>query len=83
LEYFKDRDFKDKTIELYQQQIVNLWKTKYMPTQNQNNNQVTNKFSGLMAYIVKKRKHNELDKLIRYLQEPPSNYDMDILIYWK
>ena len=26
-----------------------------MPTQNQNNNQATNKSSGLMAYMVKKK----------------------------
>ncbi|CAG8852402.1 43355_t:CDS:2, partial [Gigaspora margarita] len=74
LDYFKDQDFDEETIEIYQQQIINLWKTKYMPTQNQNNNQATNKSSGLMAYMVKKKKHNDLDELIKFLKEPPSNY---------
>ncbi|CAG8446528.1 17985_t:CDS:2, partial [Dentiscutata erythropus] len=83
LEYFKDHDFKDETIEIYQQQIVNLWKTKYMPTLNQNNNQITNKPSGLMAYIVKKRKYTELDELVKYLQEPLVNCNIDILTFWK
>ncbi|CAG8526270.1 27760_t:CDS:2, partial [Gigaspora margarita] len=83
IKYFKDRDFDDETIEIYQQQIINLWKTKYMPIQSQNNNQTTNKSSGLMAYIIKKRKHNELDELIKYLKEPPSNCDIDILTFWK
>ena len=54
-----------------------------MPIQNQNNNQATNKSSGLMAYIIQKRKHNDLDELIRYLKEPPSNCDIDILTFWK
>jgi hypothetical protein len=83
LDYFKDHDFNEEIIEIYQQQIINLWKTKYMPTQIQNNNQANNKSSGLMAYIIKKRKHNELDELIKYLKEPPSNIDIDILTFWK
>ena len=36
-----------------------------------------------MAYIIQKRKHNDLDELIRYLKEPPSNCDIDILTFWK
>ncbi|KAF0354785.1 zinc finger bed domain-containing protein ricesleeper 2-like [Gigaspora margarita] len=83
LDYFKDQDFDEETIEIYQQQIINLWKTKYMPTQNQNNNQATNKSSGLMAYMVKKKRHNDLDELIKFLKEPPSNCDIDILTFWK
>lgn len=83
MDYFKDQDFDEETIEIYQQQIINLWKTKYMPTQNQNNNQATNKSSGLMAYMVKKKRHNDLDELIKFLKEPPSNCDIDILTFWK
>ncbi|CAG8714920.1 27397_t:CDS:2, partial [Dentiscutata erythropus] len=83
LEYFKDHDFKDETIEKYQQEIVNLWKTKYIPALNQNNNQATNNSSRLIAYIVNKRKYTKVDELIKYLQEPPSNYNIDILIFWK
>ena len=33
--------------------------------------------------MSEKRKHIELDKLIKYLNEPLLNYNIDILIYWK
>ncbi|CAG8750662.1 7974_t:CDS:2, partial [Dentiscutata heterogama] len=65
----------------YSNDIIN--KTKYMLILNQNNNQVTNKPSRLMAYIVKKRKYTELDELIKYLQKSPSNCNIDILTFWK
>ncbi|CAG8815814.1 26927_t:CDS:1, partial [Dentiscutata erythropus] len=58
-------------------------KTKYMLALNQNYNQATNNSSRLIAYIVNKRKYTEVDELIKYLQESPSNYNIDILIFWK
>ncbi|KAF0534278.1 zinc finger bed domain-containing protein ricesleeper 2-like [Gigaspora margarita] len=65
LDYFKDQDFDEETIEIYQQQIINLWKTKYMPTQNQNNNQATNKSSGLMAYMLHETDYPNLARIAR------------------
>jgi hypothetical protein len=33
--------------------------------------------------MSEKRKHIEFDELVKYLSEPPLNYDIDILTYWK
>jgi hypothetical protein len=33
--------------------------------------------------MFEKRKYVEFDELVKYLNEPPLNYDIDILTYWK
>jgi hypothetical protein len=43
----------------------------------------SSKPNALSAHIFKKRKIVHTDELNSYLKEPPSNYDVDILMYWK
>ncbi|CAG8564954.1 10563_t:CDS:2 [Scutellospora calospora] len=34
LQYFKDQELDDELIEIYKQQIINLWKNKYKQIEN-------------------------------------------------
>ncbi|GBC52400.2 zinc finger BED domain-containing protein RICESLEEPER 2-like [Rhizophagus irregularis DAOM 181602=DAOM 197198] len=49
---------------------------------NENDNQNINQNS-LAAHMFKKRKTSYSDELKAYLNEPPANFDMDILAFWK
>ncbi|CAB4472701.1 unnamed protein product [Rhizophagus irregularis] len=66
----------------YKNQIKELWVTKYKPENNENDNQNINQNS-LAAHMFKKRKTSYSDELKAYLNEPPANFDMDILAFWK
>ena len=82
LQYYTDNEFEENYIITYKNQIKELWVTKYKPEDNENNNQNINQNS-LAAHMFKKRKTSYSDELEAYLNEPPANFDMDILAFWK
>jgi hypothetical protein len=82
LQYYTDNEFEEDYIIAYKNQIKELWVTKYKPENNENDNQNINQNS-LAAHMFKKRKTSYSDELEAYLNEPPANFDMDILAFWK
>ncbi|CAG8814679.1 14228_t:CDS:2, partial [Dentiscutata erythropus] len=56
---------------------------KYKPIGNKETDESSPKLNALSTHIFKKRKIVQTDELNSYLKEPPSNYDVDILTYWK
>ncbi|PKY60285.1 hypothetical protein RhiirA4_294803, partial [Rhizophagus irregularis] len=81
LQYYTDNEFEEDYIIAYKNQIKELWVTKYKPENNENDNQNINQNS-LAAHMFKKRKTSYSDELEAYLNEPPANFDMDILAFW-
>ena len=81
MQYFKDNRFDAEYIDMYKQQITDLWKNEYMPIQtNFNPPEESNK---LASHIFKKRKFSKSDELDNYLSSPIIDYNKDMLEYWK
>lgn len=84
MQYYKDNDFEDHYIEMYRKQITELWTTEYKPRSNVSNNNQSNAIqNALTAHMFRKRKIVYDDELEEYLNEPPINFDMDVLTFWK
>ncbi|CAB4442276.1 unnamed protein product [Rhizophagus irregularis] len=83
LQYYIDNEFEVGYIDTYKKQIKELWLTEYKPKNNENDNQNNNNQSSLAAHMFKKRKTSFTDELEAYLSEPPENFDMDVLAFWK
>ncbi|GBB95627.1 hypothetical protein RclHR1_02580010 [Rhizophagus clarus] len=85
LQYYIDNEFEDEYINTYKNQIKELWLTEYKPKNNENDDQNNNNSNQnpLAAHISKKRKTSFIDELEVYLNEPPENFDMDVLAFWK
>ena len=81
MQYFKDNGFDAEYIDMYKQQITDLWKNEYMPIQtNFNSPEESNK---LASHIFKKRRSSKSDELDNYLSSPIIDYNKDMLEYWK
>lgn len=83
LTYYKENNIDSRYIKGYKQTITNLWNEKYRPTGNKEIDESLPKLNALSAHIFKKRKIVHTDELSSYLKEPPSNHDIDVLMYWK
>ncbi|CAB4410083.1 unnamed protein product [Rhizophagus irregularis] len=83
LQYYIDNEFEVGYIDTYKKQIKELWLTEYKPKNNENDNQNNNNQNSLAAHMFKKRKTSFTDELEAYLSEPPENFDMDVLAFWK
>ncbi|EXX70016.1 hypothetical protein RirG_091230 [Rhizophagus irregularis DAOM 197198w] len=83
LQYYIDNEFEVGYIDTYKKQIKELWLTEYKPKNNENDNQNNNNQSSLAAYMFKKRKTSFTNELEAYLSEPPENFNMDVLAFWK
>lgn len=83
LTYYKENNIDNKYIKVYKQTITDLWNEKYKPTGNKEINEPSPKLNALSVHIFKKRKILYIDELSSYLKEPPSNHDIDVLMYWK
>ena len=68
---------------MYKSQIKNLWTTTYKSTNSEINNQTTTTQNSLAAHMSNKRKISYTDKLEAYFSEPPADFNMDILAFWK
>ena len=80
--YYVDNDFGDEYINLYKQQIKNLWEKEYMSTQPIS--ELPNETNILTAHILKKCKSvRSIDELSNYLNNPQADYKANILEYWK
>src|SRR5688572_9841865 len=83
MQYYKDNDFDDFYIETYKKQITELWTTEYKPKSNVSDNQSNTKQNALSAHMFRKRKIAYNDELEEYLNEPPIDFNMDVLTFWK
>ena len=82
MQYYKDNEFEEIYIDAYRKQITDLWNNEYKPKGDENNNQPTQQ-NTLAAHMFKKRKTIYDDELEEYLNEPPANFDTDVLTFWK
>jgi hypothetical protein len=83
LQYYIDNEFENEYIDTYKNQITELWETEYKPNSDEINNQINTNQNTLAAHMFKKRKTSYTDELEAYLSEPPANFNMDILAFWK
>jgi hypothetical protein len=84
LQYYKEKKWEDKYIEIAQKDLSNLYKTKYTPMENR---VILNECpeDSLLQHIYKRQyvasnNDNELDQ---YLTTPVALYKTDILQWWK
>jgi len=82
LQYYKEKKWENKYIEIAQNDLNNLYKTKYAPTGDR---VISNECpeDGLLQHIYKRQciiNDNELDQ---YLITPVALYGTDILQWWK
>jgi hypothetical protein len=68
---------------MYKNQITKLWTDEYKSKNDESDSQINIQQSDLAAHMYRKRKTFYVDELEVYLNEPPINFDMDILEYWK
>jgi hypothetical protein len=54
-----------------------------MPSNSEHDDNTTSNQSALAIHMSKKRGTSYNDELETYLNEPPANFDMDILAFWK
>ncbi|CAG8803097.1 10688_t:CDS:2, partial [Dentiscutata erythropus] len=80
--YYGENGFNNKDIEIYRNQIQELWKSKYQPTQTSVDENISNEN---VPRIFKKRKTIYNDELEIYLRNPTVNpyFFDDILLWWK
>jgi hypothetical protein len=83
MQYYIDNEFEEIYINTYKKQITELWEKEYKPKNNEGEEQLNIKQSSLAAHMFKKRKVSYTDELEAYLNEPPENFDMDVLAFWK
>lgn len=83
MQYYIDNEFEEIYIETYKKQMKELWLAEYKPKDDESNNQSNVNQSTLAAHMYRKRKTVYEDELEAYLSEPPTNFDMDILNFWK
>ena len=81
MQYFIENGFGTEYNNMYKQQITDLWKDEYMPTQINLN--LPDESNILASHIFKKRKSNRSDELDNYLNSPTVDYNTNILDYWK
>lgn len=82
--YYEYNDFDQIYIDTYKKQITDLWNLEYNLNINENPIQSVSKQNTLTAHIFKKnRTKNNNNELETYLKDPPVNFDMDILTFWK
>ena len=81
MEYYVENMFGEELINIYKQQITDLWKKEYKPNQPILN--PPDKSNVLASHIFKKRKSVQADELDNYLNSPPADYNTDVLQYWK
>jgi hypothetical protein len=74
--------FDEKFINMYKQQITNLWEKEYKSIQPEVFNPPEE--SNILAnHMFKKRKFIQTDELDNYLNSPIIDYNTDVLQYWK
>jgi hypothetical protein len=83
MQYYIDNEFEEIYIETYKKQIKELWLAEYKPRVDESNNQSDINQSALAAHMYKKRKTAYEDELEAYLNDPPTNFDIEILKFWK
>ena len=78
MSYYIDNDFGNEYINLYKQQIKDLWEREYMSTQP--NSELSNETNTLTAHILKNCKSvYSIDKLSNYLSNPQADLKQ---IFW-
>jgi hypothetical protein len=82
LDYYIENLFDKEFINMYKQQITDLWNKEYKPIQQVSN--PPDESNVLANYVFKKRKFApQPDELDNYLNSPVVDYNTDILEYWK
>ena len=82
--YYSEYGFEDY-IRLYKDQIMNLWKSSYLPMSQAVKTLVDETQDDLVAYIFKKYKIVQRDELDAYIKDLLANSykTHDILTWWK
>ncbi|CAG8793074.1 24369_t:CDS:2, partial [Dentiscutata erythropus] len=80
--YYEENGFKKEYIKIYKNQIQELWKSKYQPTETSIAKDISDEN---VPHIFKKQKTIYTDELDIYLRNPTVNpYKFsDILLWWK
>jgi hypothetical protein len=81
MQYFIENGFGTEYNNMYKQQITDLWKDEYMPTQINLN--LPDESNILANHIYKKRKSSTSDELDNYLNSPTVDFNTNVLNYWK
>lgn len=82
--YYNEHGFQPY-IKSYQKIITNLWKTSYLPTNQEIVMPINEMRDDLVAHVFKKRKIVRQDELDSYLRDLPADpyKTHDILTWWK
>jgi len=82
--YYNEHGFQPY-VRSYQKIITDLWKTSYLPTDQETVTPVNEMRDDLVAHVFKKRKIVCRDELDSYLKDPPADpyKTHEILTSWK
>lgn len=81
MEYYVENNFDEELINMYKQQITDLWNKEYKPRQPILD--LPDESNVLASHIFKKRKSVQTDELNNYLNSSPVDYNTEVLQYWK
>ena len=81
MEYYIENMFNKEFIDMYNQQLTDLWKKEYKPRQPIPD--PPDKSNVLASHVFKKRKSVQTDELNSYLNSVPADYSTNVLQYWK
>lgn len=82
--YYNEHGFQSY-IKLYKKQITDLWRTSYLPINQEIITSTDEIQDDLITYVFKKRKIINQDELETYLKDPPADpyKTREILTWWK
>jgi hypothetical protein len=83
LGYYEDHKWKQSFIRSAKETVINIYNTKYGPSEQLEDDTTNDENNGLINHIFGKREKAQQSEVELYLKAPQAEPQQEILIWWK